>query len=251
MNILITNDDGIESPSLPLLIDSLKKSGHNVLALVPDRERSGSSHSITLTRPLRLHRISENILTLDGTPTDCINIIMLRGVKFPIPDLVISGINSGANMSEDVYYSGTVAGAREAALFGVPALAVSLCWFTVPDYTFAVSFISGFIQKNAFKKNLLLNINIPGLREDKIKGVKVTKLGNRRYRDVLIKRRDPWGEPYFWIHGKGITISKEKGTDFHETKRGYISVTPLALDLTAHSDLEKINKNFSLEYKSG
>jgi 5'-nucleotidase len=251
LNILITNDDGVDSPSLPLLMEKLIKSGHKVLALVPDRERSGSSHSITLTRPLRLQKVSKSILSIDGTPTDCVNIVMLGGLKFPRPDLVLSGINLGANMSEDVYYSGTVAGAREAALFGVPAIAVSLCWFQKPDFTFAASFTADFISLNKFGKNTLLNINIPGLPKERIKGIKVTRLGNRKYKDVLVKRRDPWGEPYFWIHGKGISISKEKGTDFLETRRGYISITPLALDLTAHSELESIPKKFRLEADYG
>ena len=185
-------------------MEKLQKYGHNVLALVPDREMSGSSHSITLTRPIRLRKISRNILAIDGTPTDCVNIVMLGGLKTPIPDLVISGINLGANMSEDVFYSGTVAGAREAALFGVPAIAVSLCWFQKPDFTYASSFTADFISRNKFGKNTLLNINIPGIKKDRIKGIKVTRLGNRKYKDVLVKRRDPWGEPYFWIHSASL-----------------------------------------------
>jgi 5'-nucleotidase len=235
MNILITNDDGIESASLPLLIRALVHDGHRVIAIVPDRERSGASHSITLSKPLRLTPVRKDVFMLDGTPTDCVNILMLKGIRAPRPDLVISGINRGANLSEDVFYSGTVAGAREAALFGLPALAVSLDTVKpAPDFRPVISFVQKFIRKNRLAPGTLLNINAP---EGRVKGVKFTCLGSRKYKDVLIARKDPWGNPYFWLRGQGITYRKKKDSDYFETRNGYISITPMALDMTDHAVL--------------
>ena len=235
MNILVTNDDGIESRSLPLLVSQLRKFAR-VLAVVPDREMSGASHSITLTRPLRCRQVGKDFYTLDGTPTDCVNIVLLKGLEFPRIDLVISGVNRGPNMSEDVFYSGTVAGAREGALFGLPALAVSLQTDRQdPDFSYAARFTAKFVRAIRWRPKFLLNVNIPDLPEGRIKGVKVTRLGNRQYHDALIKRRDPWGNPYFWLKGTSLTYTKTKGTDYYEVKKGFVSVTPLALDITDRS----------------
>jgi 5'-nucleotidase len=235
MNILVTNDDGIESRSLPLLIRQLKKFAR-VLAVVPDREMSGASHSITLTRPLRCRQVSKDVHTLDGTPTDCVNIVLLGGLPFPSIDLVVSGVNQGPNMSEDVFYSGTVAGAREGALFGLPAVAVSLQTDRrEPDFSYAADFTARFVRAARWRPGLLLNVNIPDRPGRGIRGVKVTRLGNRQYHDALIKRRDPWGDPYFWLKGTSLTYARTKGTDYYEVKRGFISVTPLTLDITDRS----------------
>jgi 5'-nucleotidase len=232
MDILLTNDDGIESDSLHPLIARLSKK-HHVVALVPDRERSASSHSITLSRPLRLRTIRKNVHTLDGTPTDCSNVALLGGLGKRKFDLVISGINKGPNLCEDVFYSGTVAAAREGALMGIPALAVSLDTVSpAPDYSTAIDFLSRFVDGTKFPEGTLININFPECPAGKIKGARWTRLGKRKYKDVLIKRKDPWGNPYFWLHGQGITYSKEDGEDSVEVKRGFISLTPLSLDLT-------------------
>jgi 5'-nucleotidase len=246
LNILVTNDDGIESGSLPVLLKSLRsvrngKRPARIFTLVPDREQSGASHSITLTRPLRITRIRQDLYTLDGTPTDCVNAVLLGGLPFGHVDLVVSGINRGPNLSEDVFYSGTVAGAREGALFGIPALAVSLVTGRKdPDWSFAARFVTSFIRGRAWKSGDFFNINIPDLPPSRIKGVKATSLGNRKYNDVLLKRKDPWGNAYFWLQGKGITWSRKEGTDYFEVKRGFVSVTPLGLDLTDHDKIGRL-----------
>lgn len=235
--ILVTNDDGIGSASLPKLLKALSAVGR-VFAVVPDREQSGSSHSITLTRPLRVARISSNLYTLDGTPTDCVNAALLGGLPFPPIDLVVSGINHGPNLSEDVFYSGTVAGAREGALFGLPAVALSLVTSRKnPDWSFAVSFAASLVRQRTWRKGDLLNVNIPDRPRQDIRGVRVTRLGSRRYKDVLLKRLDPWGQPYFWLKGEGLTYTPTPGTDCYEVRRGYVSITPLSLDLTDHGRL--------------
>jgi len=240
MNILVTNDDGIESRSLPLLIRHLQKFAR-VLAVVPDREMSGASHSITLMRPLRGRQVRKNVYTLDGTPTDCVNIVLLGGIKFPKIDLVISGVNRGPNLSEDVFYSGTVAGAREGALFGLPSLAVSLDTENEePDFSFSAELTARFVRQTEWLPRLLLNVNVPDLARKSIRGLKLTRLGNRRYHDALIKREDPWGNPYFWLKGKSLTYTKTVGTDYYEVKKGFISVTPLSLDITDRAGLDRL-----------
>lgn len=241
MKILITNDDGIESPSLPLLVKALSPIG-DVLVVVPDRERSGASHSITLSKPLRLKEMRKDVYSLDGTPGDCVGLVILGGFQSWEPDLVISGVNWGPNMSEDVFYSGTVAAARESALFGIPSLAVSLDTHKKdPDYRVAVKFVRTFLDAvpSSTWGSKLVNVNIPDLPRSEIKGFRMTRLGSRRYKDVLIRREDPWGNPYFWLSGKGVTYSRKRGTDYFETRKGYISITPLSLDLTDHSALER------------
>ena len=244
MNILVTNDDGIESGSLPVLLKTLKKTGKfNILTVVPDREQSGSSHSITLTRPLRLTKVRKNVYTLDGTPTDCVNVVLLKGLSFKKIDLVISGINRGPNLSEDVFYSGTVAAAREAALFNLPAIAVSLVTDKKnPDYSFAALFITRLLTIKKWQKKELLNINIPDIDKRKIKGVHITFLGNRKYKDVLVKRKDPWGNPYFWLQGKSVVYSRQPDSDCFEVSRGFISITPLSLNLTDKVNFENMKK---------
>lgn len=243
MDILLTNDDGIESDSLHPLIARLSKK-HHVVALVPDRERSASSHSITLSHPLRLRTIRKDVHTLDGTPTDCSNVALLGGLGKRRFDLVISGINRGPNLCEDVFYSGTVAAAREGALMGIPALAVSLDTSSrKPDYSAAIDFVVRFVDVADFEAGTLININIPELPANRIKGLRWTRLGKRKYKDVLIKRKDPWGNPYFWLQGKGITYSKKSGEDCTEVKKGYISLTPLSSDLTDASALVKLQEN--------
>ncbi len=242
MNILLTNDDGIESSSLQPLAAKLRKLGR-VMIVVPDQERSGASHSITLSKPLRLVPIKKDVYTLDGTPTDCVEVVLQGGLGKIRINLVVSGINRGPNLCEDVFYSGTVAAAREGALFGIPSLAVSLDSFAgKPDYRFGISFVTKFIAENSFYPGQLLNINIPDLPAEKIKGVAMTRLGWRRYKDVLYRRKDPWGNPYFWMQGKGITYSRNNGDDCAEVKKGYVSITPLGLDLTNLTDLEILGK---------
>lgn len=243
MNILITNDDGIESSSLMLLFEKLNFLG-NVFVVVPDREMSGASHSITLTRPLRLKQIQKNIYTLDGTPADCVSTTLLGGLNIKKVDLVISGVNKGPNLSEDVFYSGTVAGAREGALSGIPAISISLDSLADDcDFSFSVQFLYDFLKKADIKSLPFLNINIPNLASDKIKGIKMTHLGQRRYKDVLIKRKDPWGNFYFWLEGQGIEYKKESNSDYNELKNGYVSITPLNLNVTNYEILEKLKKD--------
>lgn len=244
MHILVTNDDGVNAPGLLALVQEIRKLDAQVTVLAPDHNWSASGHVKTLHRPLR---VSETILAdgsqawkSDGAPSDCVALAMM-GV-FPTPiDIVVSGINPNANIGHDVTYSGTVTAAMEAAISGKPGFAVSLDapehFVGILDYTSAASvarkIISLFIEQGFIDgRPPIYNINVPYLPENEIKGIVVTRQGLRVYRDELIKRLDPRGRPYYWIGGEAPTGIHEDGTDFSALKAGYVSLTPLKLDLT-------------------
>jgi 5'-nucleotidase len=238
-HILITNDDGYESPGLLALAGSFSRVGR-VIVFAPDHNWSAAGHTKTMHKPLR---ISESALAdgtplfvTSGTPSDCVGLALL-GVVPERPDLVVSGINSGSNLGHDVTYSGTLAAAMEAAVFGIPAIAAShdLTEGFEPDLEFAAE-ITAAVGRNVLAHGLpdgtLLSINFPALLPDQVSGIQVTRLGRRVYRDVLVQRADPRGRPYYWIGGDPPAGEPEEGTDIGALAQGFISVTPLNLDMT-------------------
>jgi 5'-nucleotidase len=244
--ILITNDDGIDSDALPPLSDALAEVG-DVDVIVPERNWSGASHSITLFRPLRVHptklRNGQPAYMTDGSPTDCVRLAVL-GFLRDRPDLVVSGINRGANMGDDITYSGTVAAAMESLLSNIPSIAISIGAFGADiDFEPAASF-AALLARNIFDRGFapdsLLNVNVPALPRDQIAGVEVTRLGKRTYRDRLVERLDPYGNPYYWVGGPAVSEDAEDGTDVAALRAGKISVTPIALDLTNHALLDEL-----------
>jgi len=251
-NILITNDDGIESNALPVLIRELKSLDVNIVVVVPDRERSAVSQSITLTSPIRMKKIKRNIYTIDGTPTDCVYLTLLGALDEFKPDLVISGINKGPNMGEDIFYSGTVAAAREAAIGKINSFAISLNSFIGKFHFSTAAKFARYLTEKIFAKDLpeeiFLNVNIPNVEHNMIKGVKITNLGSRRYFDKLIKRIDPAGNPYFWLSGNDVEWKQEKTSDYFAVKNNYISITPLHMDLTAYNYINDLKK-WKLKYE--
>jgi 5'-nucleotidase len=233
VNILVTNDDGIHAPALDALQRALSALGP-VTIVVPDRDQSATSHSLTLHRPLRIHRHDESRFSVDGTPTDCV-LIAYHGLLPHKPDLVVSGINHGPNMGEDVFYSGTVAAAIEGAMQGVPAIAASLVTRDAADFAEPARFIRDLaseLMRRGTSAKQVLNVNLPHRPWSEIRGVRFTRLGNRVYTDTLIEKTDPRGRAYYWIGGREPVWQKDEGTDFQAVSEGFVSVTPLALDLT-------------------
>ncbi|MBA4376332.1 MAG: 5'/3'-nucleotidase SurE [Anaerolinea sp.] len=251
MHILVTNDDGVFAAGLLALVQEMRKLGE-VTVLAPDRNWSASGHVKTLNRPLRAKPVTLSdgtpALASDGAPSDCVALALMGVVEKPI-DLVVSGINPNANIGHDVTYSGTVTAAMEAAIAGVQAIAVSL---DAPEYhsgilnystaAIAARKIAETLQEHKLQPNTLLNVNVPYLTEDEIKGYRVTRQGMRIYRDELIRREDPRGKPYYWIGGEAPTGVPESGTDFGDLAAGYVSITPIQLDLTAYHLLEEIGR---------
>lgn len=243
MLILVTNDDGIHSAGLLTLTEHLRGMGE-VVVVAPDRERSGVSHSLTLHSPLRATEIAPNHFSVDGTPTDCVN-LGIHGLLGRRPDLVVSGINVGSNMGDDITYSGTVSAAMEATLMGVPAFAVSLevVSDTRPEFSSAARFAARVAQKmtkETLPPDTFLNINVPCRSAEQIHGVLITRQGKRVYGDVVVEKIDPRGRKYYWIGGGDLGFKDEQDTDFNALKNGYISVTPLHLDLTNYRSFDDL-----------
>ena len=242
MIILVTNDDGIASPALLKLRDELQPLGR-VIIVAPDRDQSATSHSLTLNRPFRIHRHEEDIYSVDGTPTDCV-VAACHGLLAERPGLVVSGINHGPNMGEDVFYSGTVAAAIEGTLQGSPAIAASLVTRELTDFAGPARFV-GLLARTVLERGLsarrVLNVNIPHRPWDQVKGVKITRLGSRVYQDTLIRKVDPRGRDYYWIGGQDAVWEHLEGSDFNAVDSGYVSVTPMRLDLTDEGALEGLS----------
>jgi 5'-nucleotidase len=244
--ILVTNDDGIDADALGPLADALAPVG-DVAIIVPERNWSGASHSITLFRPIRCRpthlRTGQSAFITDGSPTDCVRLAVL-GFLPRRPDLVVSGINRGSNMGDDITYSGTVAAAMEGILSNIPSIAISIGGVGGGiDYGPAASF-AALLAKNildrGFASDALLNVNVPILPRERIVGVAVTRLGKRNYRDQLVERLDPFGNPYYWVGGPAVADEAEPGTDVAAVREGKISVTPIHLDLTSPTLLHEL-----------
>src|SRR5438477_10203094 len=241
MIFLLTNDDGIFAPALRALKCELEPLGR-VVIVAPDRDQSATSHSLTLHRPFRIHRHEEDVYSVDGTPTDCV-VTAWYGLIDPTPDLVVSGINHGPNMGEDVFYSGTVAAAIEGTLQGAPAIAASLVTRQPADFVSPAAFI-GRLARAVLDRGIgarrLLNVNFPHRPWHELAGVRVTRLGSRVYQDALIRKVDPRGRDYYWIGGEDPVWQPREGSDFSAVDAGYISITPMRLDLTDEPAVDSI-----------
>jgi 5'-nucleotidase len=244
--ILLTNDDGVNSPGLLALKEALQAVGE-VVVFAPEHNWSAAGHRKTMHKPLRVQEATladgSPALVTNGGPADCVALAVL-GVLPQVPDLVISGINPGSNVAQDMTYSGTVAASLEALISGIPALAVSVAVGRGgnADFRCAARYAALLAHKvlSSGRKDLLLNVNVPGVSCDQIKGVEITRLGTRIYRDVLVRRQDPRGKEYYWIGGEPPTGVVEDGTDIGALAANKVSVTPLQLDLTAHHVMDDL-----------
>ena len=243
MLILCTNDDGYLARGLRVLAEAARPLGE-VHVVAPDREQSATSHSLTMHVPIRARSVGERTHSVTGTPTDCV----LLGVEAILPrrpDIVLSGVNHGMNMGEDVLYSGTVSAAMEACVFGIPAVAVSYAGRHDVEHLEAYGPLLGrlldqIVRRDGFPPETLLNVNLPPIPPEQVKGVRVTRLGRRVFTDAFTRGTDPSGRPYFWIGGGNIEWATGQGTDWEAVDGGYVSVTPLHLDLTNHALIETV-----------
>jgi 5'/3'-nucleotidase len=242
MRILCTNDDGFLANGLVVLASAARSIGE-VTVVAPDREQSATSNSLTIRRPLRSRRTADGMLVVDGTPTDCV-ILAVNALLDAKPELCLSGVNHGANMGEDVLYSGTVAAAMEATVLGVPAVAVSYAGEDFESISAWEATLARLLERlwgdHGFPPSTLLNVNLPAVPPDEVRGVRITSLGQRRYSDSLTRALDPSGREYFWIGGGTRTWKGSENSDFRAIEQGCISVTPLHLDLTNYDILEEI-----------
>ena len=245
MHFLVTNDDGVDAPGLLALNQALSRVADTTV-FAPSHNWSASGHVKTMHKPLRVgetHLADGTVaLTTSGAPSDCVALAFLGIVERPI-DMVIAGINHGENLGHDVTYSGTVTAAMEGAIAGVPSIAVSLTNRRWPDFSFAArvaAYVAGQAIEYGLPSETVLNVNVPGVLEEEIAGVLVTRMGLRIYYDELIHRADPQGRPYYWIGGPEPGGVLEEGTDLWAVANNYVSVTPLQLDLTAHGLIEKV-----------
>jgi 5'-nucleotidase len=242
IRILVTNDDGVNAEGIRRLRRAMSRIGE-VVVVAPDTQKSGASHALTLSDPLRSHRIDDNTLAVDGTPTDCVLLAMRGLLDDRKPDILVSGMNHGPNLGDDVTYSGTVAAAFEGTLLGLPSIAISVASWDKCSFDSAERFaevITRKVLEHGLPEGTLLNVNVPSLPPDEIKGVRVTKLGKRVYRDAVVKKQDPRGRDYYWIGGQPPIWCEGEGTDFEAVEEGMISVTPLQLDLTDYKSLHMV-----------
>jgi 5'-nucleotidase len=239
--ILVTNDDGIHSPGILTLAEALASVG-KVVVVAPDRERSAVGHSLTLYSPLRAEEIRAGFIAVDGTPTDCVN-LGIHGLLDRKPDLVVSGINRGGNLGDDITYSGTVSAAMEATLMGVPAFAVSLEGrsFQMDDFSEAgrcAASLAALVLQHGLPTDTFLNVNVPaGIPA----GFRLTRQGKRRYGEVVVEKTDPRGRKYYWIGGGELGFQDVEGTDSHAVQAGFVSITPLHLDLTNYRSFDALS----------
>lgn len=242
MRILISNDDGYLSKGIRVLAAALKDFA-TITIVAPDRNRSGASNSLTLDSPLRVFSAGEEVFYVNGTPTDCVH-LGVTGLLDQEQDMVVSGINHGANLGDDVLYSGTVAAAMEGRFLGLPAVAISLAGENPTHFDsaarVAVTVVDRLIR-NPLPSDTILNINVPDLPYASIRGFMATRLGNRHRAEPVVKARDPKGNEIFWVGPAGPKQDAGPGTDFHAVDSGHVSITPLQVDLTRHTALESIS----------
>lgn len=240
MKILVSNDDGYLAPGLIALADALASIA-DITVVAPDSNRSGSSNSLTLDRPLSVFRAANGFYFVNGTPSDCVH-VALTGVLAEKPDLVVSGINQGQNMGDDTLYSGTVAAATEGYLFGIPAIAFSQVEKGWKEIDAAARMAREIVERrfDALQKPYLLNVNIPNLPYDKLGKIVPTRLGKRHQSEAVIRTQDPHGREIFWIGPAGAAREAGAGTDFHATAAGHVSITPLQIDLTHVAQLDAL-----------
>ena len=241
MNILVSNDDGYLADGIICLVNRLQTFA-KVTVVAPDRNRSGASNSLTLEYPLRAREADNGFIFVDGTPTDCVH-LAITGLLDSLPDIVVSGINRGANLGDDVIYSGTVAAAMEGRFLGLPALAISLASFEPQHYETAARVTEVLIKRLqvdglSLPVDTILNVNVPDVPWEQIRGIKATRLGKRHRAADMIKSMDPRGQPIFWVGAAGEAQDAGEGTDFHAVQNNYVSITPLHVDLTRYSALD-------------
>ena len=247
--VLISNDDGIHAPGLKLLEKVMRRLAKEVWVVAPETEQSAASHSLTIRRPLRIRRLSARRFAVNGTPTDSVLLAVNQILKVRRPDLVLSGINRGGNLGEDVTYSGTIAAAMEGALLGIPSVALSqmaehghpVKWATAEHF---LPDVLGRLCAVPWPTNVLINVNFPDVVARSVSGVALTRQGRRKIGDSLIERRDPRGDPYYWIGPQRSEDRGRRGTDMAAIGRGAISVTPLAMDLTHRPTLKRLKEAF-------
>lgn len=236
MRILISNDDGYRAPGLHILADTLRQIA-DVIVVAPDRDYSGASHSLSLTRPIRTSRLDNGIIRVEGTPTDCVHLALTGMIREPI-DMVVSGINAGANMGDDVLYSGTVAAATEGRYLGLPAIAISMITHNPQHNATAARIARELVHKlqqhNPFNNNTILNVNVPDIPYADLQGLRSTRLGYRHRAEPAIHATDPRGRPLYWIGAAGEAADDGADTDFAAVTDHYVSVTPIQVDLTQH-----------------
>ena len=243
MRILLSNDDGYFAPGLAALAEALSALA-DITVVAPERDRSGASNSLTLDRPLTVHRAHNGFFYVNGTPTDCVHMAVTGILDFE-PDIVVSGINSGSNMGDDTLYSGTVAAATEGYLLGIPSVAVSLVGKEFVHYRCAARIAVDIVNRLArapFGAPVLLNVNVPDVPYEEIKGIEVTRLGRRHKAQPVIPGKNPRGESVYWIGPAGAAREAGPGTDFNALERGVVSVTPLQVDLTHGNQIPLVAK---------
>lgn len=240
MRILVTNDDGIHSPGLTALAESLAALGE-VWVVAPDRERTAVAHAVTLHKPLRLHKLAPRTFSVNGTPVDCVNLAVLKVMPKP-PDVVVSGINKGVNLGDDVLYSGTVSGAMEGTILGIPSIAVSQEGQQTFRFSVGAEYAARVVRlvlEQGLPPETLLNVNVPNRALRSIKGVRVTCLSRRRFDNPIIEKLDPHGRKYYWIAGTRISWSRSQDADHEAVEEGRVSITPIRLDSTDHDTLAR------------
>ena len=241
MNILVSNDDGVLAPGIEALVISLSEIGP-VKVVAPDRNCSAASSSLTLLNPLRINELDNGFVAVSGTPTDCVHLAINQLLDIE-PHLVVSGINAGANLGDDVIYSGTVAAAMEGRHMGLPAIAVSLVGKSLKHYTTAGHYAATIVRRlseSPLPANQILNINVPDLPLEQIKGIRVTRLGARHRAKSMVRTQDPAGRDIFWLGPVGEEQDAGEGTDFHAVANGYVSITPITVDLTDHQRVDPL-----------
>lgn len=243
MRILLSNDDGYFAPGLAALAQALGAVAE-VTVVAPERDRSGASNSLTLDRPLTLRKSSSGFYYVNGTPTDCVH-LAVTGWLPQLPDMVISGINHGANMGDDTIYSGTVAAATEGFLLGIPSIAISLAGVTIGRYATAAQVALDLVQRyrhQPLAQPMLLNVNVPDLPYAELKSMETTRLGKRHKAEPVVKAESPRGETVYWVGAAGGAQDAGAGTDFYAVAQGRVSITPLQIDLTHFEQLDSIKQ---------
>ncbi len=241
MRILLSNDDGYQAPGLKALANALQTVA-DVVVVAPDRDRSGASNSLTLEMPIRAHNMENGYIRVEGTPTDCVH-LAITGLLEEEPDMVVAGINAGANMGDDVIYSGTVAAATEGRFLGFPAMAISIASHAPRHFDTAAQVAVQLIerlQRRPLAAETILNVNVPDLLLADIRGMKITRLGHRHKAEPVVKEMDPRGRPIYWVGPAGPEQDAGPGTDFFALRNSCVSITPLQVDLTRHAAIEPL-----------
>lgn len=241
MRILISNDDGYQAPGIRALAEALAELGE-ITVVAPDRDRSGASNSLTLDYPIRATPMPDGFIRIDGTPTDCVH-LAITGLLDEEPDIVVSGVNAGANMGDDVLYSGTVAAAMEGRFLGLPAIAVSMVGHAPKNFATGARVARELVLRlcrDPLPADTILNVNVPDLPYDELAGFEATRLGHRHKSEPVIKQEDPRRRPIYWVGPPGAEQDAGPGTDFHAVRCRFVSVTPIQVDLTRYDALDKV-----------